>query len=161
MPGRRPRRAIFRATPEGWGAAGLLVVLTIAVAGLCLHACGVLFYRAPRPADRRRAPMVRPAPRPAITAEEVDFDDDEDMDVVAADGGAEQDDRPARLALLFGALTHAGLSIAGRARRFDPIAANKDDPARMQFFAIEDGCGPEKARCRVGRVRTDRQRQAE
>jgi S-DNA-T family DNA segregation ATPase FtsK/SpoIIIE len=88
---------------------------------LGLHACG-LILRFDRPAEAEDdeaeddIPHVRPSPRVVIDDRE-DETGDEDGDTFVENDYDEDDDRPSRLALVFGAIEHMGLRLIGRLRR--------------------------------------------
>jgi S-DNA-T family DNA segregation ATPase FtsK/SpoIIIE len=87
-------------------------------------------------------PKVRPAKRVAPKAEEVDFENDEDMeDVAAEDGDAFEDERPSRLALAVGALSHVTLSLAGSVRRMAARRMGRGSARRLYDHAFAPGDG--------------------
>ncbi len=67
------------AEPKGFTAGLLSFVLAFLVVAFTVHACGLSLRRAAVEASAK-IPVVRPSTRVAIKAEEVDFDDDEELD---------------------------------------------------------------------------------
>ncbi|MEJ0011324.1 MAG: DNA translocase FtsK 4TM domain-containing protein [Bauldia sp.] len=89
---------------------------------LALHACG-LILQFDGGAKDDPVPAVRLSARVAITEDEFD-DEDEDADAPADDDedfddneDEEDDDRPSRMALVAGVVTHVGMSLAAALRR--------------------------------------------
>ncbi len=90
---------------------------------LTLHACG-LILQFDGSSSERAIPAVRPAARVIVEDEEDEDSADEnegetldDADTYADEDQADDDDRPSRLSLAFGALAHLGLSFAAGLRR--------------------------------------------
>ncbi len=111
--GHEPARLSAVATGVAFAALALL---------LTLHACGlILQFDGRRADDEDEVPKVRPSARVTVTDDDEEFADaDEEMsaDDMDEDGEDEEDDdRPSRLSLIAGVLTHVGMSLAASMRR--------------------------------------------
>jgi S-DNA-T family DNA segregation ATPase FtsK/SpoIIIE len=125
---------------KGLSTALFATVFALLAAAFTLHACGFAFRRAGDREDQEAAPRVRPSKRVAPKAEEIDFEDDDDMEVGASDDDYE-DDRPGRMTLAFGALTHLTLSAAGNVRRVIARRMGRDSARRLYDHAFAPGDG--------------------
>jgi len=107
--------AIFRHGPTGVGAVVWGAILALLTIVLVMHACGlpVRFDRgaAVEEEDGDDVPAVRPSQRVVLG------DEDADDDEIVAEEDDEDNDRPSRIALVFGAIEHTGLRLAGWFRR--------------------------------------------
>ena len=131
--GHEPRG--LRAIATGTVVAALAVLLS-------LHACALIYRGAATDEDEDEIPKVRPSARviPADIDEE-DAGDEAEFDFAASDdddyedGEAEDDDRPSRLALIFGATTHVGLRLAGALRR--RLSNRRAERAEREMLDLE------------------------
>jgi S-DNA-T family DNA segregation ATPase FtsK/SpoIIIE len=126
---------------KGFSSALFAALFALLAVGFTLHACGFAFRRADADEEEAAVPRVRPSRRVAPKAEEVDFDDDEDLDEPAAGEDDFEDDRPGRMALAFGALTHLTLSAAGGIRRVIARRVGRNNARRLYDHAFAPGDG--------------------
>jgi S-DNA-T family DNA segregation ATPase FtsK/SpoIIIE len=107
--------------PVGLNALATGLAAGVVAAVLSLHAAG-LILRFQAAADEEAIPLVRPSARVVVADEEEDEEEPDEGDVNAADedafdGDEDEDDSPSRFALVLGAFTHIGLTLAARVRR--------------------------------------------
>jgi S-DNA-T family DNA segregation ATPase FtsK/SpoIIIE len=103
--------------PSGLGAVAFAFLVAALALGLILHACGLIlrFDAGVSADDESEVPAVRPSPRVIV-----EDDNDDDDAAEEEDGDAElddEDDRPSRLAVVFGALQHLWFRLLGWLRR--------------------------------------------
>ena len=112
--------AVLGHAPSGFGAFVWGALLSASALLLLLHACGLIF-RFERDAvaqeDDEPAPVVRPSPRVVVDQDDRDADSDEDPGTADHDDYEEDDGRPSRFALVFGAIEHMILRLIGWLRR--------------------------------------------
>ena len=131
--GHHPRGLSAVATGLGFAALALL---------LTLHACGLILRFDRTAAGEDTVPAVRPSARVIVADEDDETTTDDgldDADMRDTDEPAgeedEDDDRPSRLSLVAGVLTHVGLSLAAGvrrrlfSRRRDELRALRDEDA--------------------------------
>src|SRR5581483_8128758 len=121
--------AFFGASPAGVTNAILGIVFAAAAVLFTLKGAGLSLFRRRMVEVAERAPKVKPSPRTAIAEHEFDFEADADEyeeDDLASDGppgergeemGDDDSDRPGRLTMALGVLSHVAFSTAGAIRR--------------------------------------------
>ena len=131
----------------------LCFVLAFLALALTFHACRLWLRRTAASVDRvakAQTPAVRPSRRTALRPEEIDFANDDELEVDEASAGEADVDRegPARLSLALGIVGHWTLSGAARLRRLIARHAGRRPSSTRRLY--DHAYAPEPGLARTG-----------